>query len=83
MTRYFSLPTLSYHLRQTNLALFSEPLCISPAFIVRHPQVMSPLAKQYHSCLGLCECFEGFSVGRSSAFSSLLMLRLRHAICQQ
>ncbi|KAF8271321.1 lysyl-tRNA synthetase [Lactarius quietus] len=28
---------------------FIEPLCISPAFIVGHPQVMSPLAKWHRS----------------------------------
>ncbi|KAK7035374.1 lysyl-tRNA synthetase [Paramarasmius palmivorus] len=39
---------------------FIEPLCISPAFIVGHPQVMSPLAKWHRSRPGLCERFEGF-----------------------
>ncbi|KAN0111989.1 hypothetical protein V8E52_007906 [Russula decolorans] len=43
---------------------FIEPLCISPAFIVGHPQVMSPLAKWHRSRAGLCERFEGFMCGK-------------------
>ncbi|KAH7916598.1 hypothetical protein BJ138DRAFT_1139429 [Hygrophoropsis aurantiaca] len=43
---------------------FIEPLCVSPAFIVGHPQVMSPLAKQHRSRPGLCERFEGFLAGK-------------------
>ena len=43
---------------------FIEPLCISPAFIVGHPQVMSPLAKYHRSRAGLCERFEGFLCGK-------------------
>ncbi|KZT22567.1 lysyl-tRNA synthetase [Neolentinus lepideus HHB14362 ss-1] len=39
---------------------YIEPLCISPSFIVGHPQVMSPLAKWHRSRPGLCERFEGF-----------------------
>jgi lysyl-tRNA synthetase class 2 len=43
---------------------FIEPLCISPAFIVGHPQVMSPLAKNDRSRPGLCERFEAFLCGK-------------------
>ncbi|KAI0001355.1 lysyl-tRNA synthetase [Russula compacta] len=43
---------------------FIEPLCTSPAFIVGHPQVMSPLAKWHRSRPGLCERFEGFMCGK-------------------
>ncbi|CCL98185.1 uncharacterized protein FIBRA_00179 [Fibroporia radiculosa] len=43
---------------------FIEPLCISPSFIVGHPQVMSPLAKWHRSKPGLCERFEGFMCGK-------------------
>ncbi|GBE80422.1 Lysine--tRNA ligase, cytoplasmic [Sparassis crispa] len=43
---------------------FIEPLCISPTFIVGHPQVMSPLAKWHRSRPGLCERFEGFMCGK-------------------
>ncbi|KAG6856548.1 hypothetical protein H0H87_003367 [Tephrocybe sp. NHM501043] len=43
---------------------YIEPLCISPAFIVGHPQVMSPLAKWHRSRPGLCERFEGFLCGK-------------------
>ena len=39
---------------------FIESQCISPSFIVGHPQVMSPLAKYHRSRPGLCERFEGF-----------------------
>jgi lysyl-tRNA synthetase class 2 len=39
-------------------------LCISPAFIVGHPQVMSPLAKWDRARPGLCERFEGFLCGK-------------------
>jgi len=43
---------------------YIEPLCISPAFIVGHPQVMSPLAKWHRSRPGLCERFEAFMCGK-------------------
>ncbi|KAG8946896.1 lysyl-tRNA synthetase [Tulasnella sp. 424] len=43
---------------------FIEPLCVSPAFIVGHPQIMSPLAKYHRSRPGLCERFEGFMCGK-------------------
>ncbi|KZS98668.1 lysyl-tRNA synthetase [Sistotremastrum niveocremeum HHB9708] len=43
---------------------FIEPLCISPAFIVGHPKVMSPLAKWHRSRPGLTERFEGFMCGK-------------------
>ncbi|TFK18292.1 lysine-tRNA ligase [Coprinopsis marcescibilis] len=43
---------------------YIEPLCQSPAFIVGHPQVMSPLAKWHRSRPGLCERFEGFMCGK-------------------
>ena len=37
-----------------------EDTCISPAFIMGHPQMMSPLAKYHRSHVGLCERFETF-----------------------
>ncbi|CAL1706032.1 unnamed protein product [Somion occarium] len=43
---------------------FIEPLCVSPSFIVGHPQLMSPLAKWHRSRPGLCERFEGFMCGK-------------------
>ncbi len=43
---------------------FIENQCISPSFIVGHPQVMSPLAKYHRSRPGLCERFEGFIATR-------------------
>ncbi|MBW0465938.1 hypothetical protein O181_005653 [Austropuccinia psidii MF-1] len=39
---------------------FIESQCISPSFIVGHPQFMSPLAKRDRSKPGLCERFEAF-----------------------
>lgn len=65
--------TLFYHCihTQTNsspppqlVGEFIEPLCVSPSFIVGHPQVMSPLAKWHRSRPGLCERFEGFMCGK-------------------
>ncbi|KAJ7291449.1 lysine-tRNA ligase [Mycena rebaudengoi] len=52
---------------------YIEPLCISPSFIVGHPQVMSPLAKWHRSRPGLCERFEGFMCGKefSNAYTEL------------
>lgn len=43
---------------------FIENQCISPSFIVGHPQVMSPLAKHHRSIPGLCERFEAFIATR-------------------
>nr|GAT60977.1 lysyl-tRNA synthetase [Mycena chlorophos] len=43
---------------------FIEPLCVSPSFIVGHPQVMSPLAKWHRDRAGLCERFEAFMCGK-------------------
>jgi len=39
---------------------FLESQCISPTFILNHPQVMSPLAKWHRSIPGLTERFELF-----------------------
>lgn len=39
---------------------FIEETCISPTFIIGHPQMMSPLAKYHRSKKGLCERFEAF-----------------------
>ncbi|KAI7966973.1 hypothetical protein MJO29_000250 [Puccinia striiformis f. sp. tritici] len=39
---------------------YIENQCISPSFIVGHPQFMSPLAKRDRSKPGLCERFEAF-----------------------
>lgn len=39
---------------------YIENQCISPSFIVGHPQFMSPLAKRDRSKAGLCERFEAF-----------------------
>jgi len=39
---------------------FIEPECLSPTFIIDHPQIMSPLAKYHRSEPGLTERFELF-----------------------
>ncbi|KAI0302597.1 lysyl-tRNA synthetase [Russula brevipes] len=59
-----SEPRTNPRLLDKLVGVFIEPLCISPAFIVGHPQVMSPLAKWHRSRPGLCERFEGFMCGK-------------------
>ncbi|XP_018569177.1 lysine--tRNA ligase isoform X2 [Anoplophora glabripennis] len=39
---------------------FIEEQCVNPAFILEHPQIMSPLAKWHRSIPGLTERFELF-----------------------
>lgn len=39
---------------------FLEETCVNPAFIVEHPEMMSPLAKTHRSKPGLTERFELF-----------------------
>ncbi|RUP48072.1 hypothetical protein BC936DRAFT_145002, partial [Jimgerdemannia flammicorona] len=39
---------------------YIEVDCVSPTFIMGHPQMMSPLAKKHRSVPGLCERFECF-----------------------
>jgi lysyl-tRNA synthetase class 2 len=39
---------------------YIEPKCVSPTFILNHPQMMSPLAKYHRSMPGLTERFELF-----------------------
>lgn len=46
---------------------FIEPKCISPAFIIDHPQIMSPLAKYHRENPFLTERFELFVAGREIA----------------
>jgi lysyl-tRNA synthetase, class II len=43
---------------------FIESQIISPAFIIEHPQIMSPLAKYHRSKPGLTERFEAMVLGR-------------------
>lgn len=39
---------------------YVEPQCVSPTFIIDHPQIMSPLAKYHRTVPGLSERFELF-----------------------
>ncbi|KAF2659536.1 lysyl-tRNA synthetase [Lophiostoma macrostomum CBS 122681] len=39
---------------------YIEETCVSPTFIMGHPEIMSPLAKYHRSIPGLCERFEAF-----------------------
>lgn len=39
---------------------YVEPQCVSPTFLIDHPQIMSPLAKYHRSSPGLTERFELF-----------------------
>ncbi|CAI5472898.1 unnamed protein product [Closterium sp. Yama58-4] len=39
---------------------FIEPKCVSPTFIIDHPQIMSPLAKWHRTDVNLSERFELF-----------------------
>jgi lysyl-tRNA synthetase class 2 len=43
---------------------FVEPRCVQPTFIINHPQIMSPLAKQHRDHPQLTERFELFVKGR-------------------
>ena len=43
---------------------YIEPLCISPTFIMNHPEIMSPLAKYHRNRPGLTERFELFVAQR-------------------
>ena len=46
---------------------FLEEKCVNPAFIIDHPQLMSPLAKYHRSEKGLTERFELFVLKREVA----------------
>lgn len=53
-------PRTSARLLDKLVGDFLEEQCISPTFIMDHPQVMSPLAKYHRSIKGLTERFELF-----------------------
>ncbi|KAG0302997.1 lysyl-tRNA synthetase [Linnemannia gamsii] len=55
-----SAPRTSGRLLDKLVGDFIEVECISPTFIMGHPQMMSPLAKSHRSIPGLCERFECF-----------------------
>ena len=43
---------------------FIEPECVSPTYIINHPQIMSPLAKYHRETPGLTERLECFVNGK-------------------
>jgi lysyl-tRNA synthetase class 2 len=53
-------PTTNARMLDKLVGEFIEETCISPTFIVGHPQMMSPLAKYHRDQPGLCERFEAF-----------------------
>ncbi|ORX81413.1 cytoplasmic lysine-tRNA ligase Krs1 [Basidiobolus meristosporus CBS 931.73] len=55
-----SAPRTSSRLLDKLVGDFIEVQCVSPGFIIGHPQMMSPLAKAHRSIKGLCERFELF-----------------------
>ena len=55
-----SAPRTAARLLDKLVGEYLESQCISPTFIVGHPQIMSPLAKKHRSIPGLCERFELF-----------------------
>lgn len=55
-----SAPRTTTRLLDKLVGEFLEPKCLSPAFIMNHPQLMSPLAKGNRARPGLTERFELF-----------------------
>lgn len=55
-----SLPRTTARLLDKLVGEFIEEQCINPAFILEHPQIMSPLAKWHRFIPGLTERFELF-----------------------
>ncbi|KAG4301354.1 hypothetical protein PCANB_002294 [Pneumocystis canis] len=53
-------PTTNSRLLDKLVSEFLEPICVNPTFLIGHPQIMSPLAKNHRSKPGLCERFEVF-----------------------
>lgn len=55
-----SAPRTNARLLDKLIGEFIEIKCINPTFVMEHPEMMSPLAKQHRSKPGLCERFECF-----------------------
>lgn len=59
---------------------YIEVQCVNPAFIVNHPQIMSPLAKWHRSTPGLTERFEGFVMRREVRYDYEYLNHLLHSV---
>ena len=62
---------------------FLEETCTNPAFIINHPELMSPLAKWHRAKKGLTERFELFINKHEVCFfriSCFLFLSMYHSI---
>lgn len=53
-------PLTNARMLDTLCGEYLETQCVSPGFILNHPQMMSPLAKYHRDRKGLCERFEAF-----------------------
>jgi len=62
-----------YKLLDKLFGQYVEPLLINPTFVMHHPTVISPLAKEHRSRPGVTERFELFAMGfeLANAFSEL------------
>merc|ERR1712110_522540 len=62
-----------------------EPTCVSPTFIINHPEIMSPLAKWHRATPGLTERFELFIMGKEvcNAYTELNEPRIQRERFEQ
>ena len=80
-----SPPQTTYRLLDKLVGEFIEPECISPAFIMDHPQIMSPLAKWHRDAPHLTERFELFCAGRElcNAYTELNDPHIQRSLFEQ
>lgn len=80
-----SPPQTTYRLLDKLVGEYIEPECISPAFIMDHPQIMSPLAKWHRDNSQLTERFELFVAGRElcNAYTELNDPHIQRALFEQ
>ena len=77
-----SAPQTTARLLDKLVGKYVEPLCVNPAFIINHPQVMSPLAKYHRDNAQLTERFELFVTGTElcNAFTELNNPRVQRGL---